>query len=214
MSVKDNWTYYEHYFVIDDKVQVAKRIRYNMWMALSDLGGLNDGIYVVFGFIIAPIAATAFENELISKNIFASQLSARDRQKRNNLAKVFADGAHYDLTEGRINNLIGLMQKLKAVRVSFCESILDCLKRSFKRRRRQKVIRRLLERYMKQLDIRVIIANSLAFQDFTHCFLSKPQQTLLSHQRSRISVDFSSNSGEDNNNDDPLRDISFTSLKE
>ena len=39
---------------------------------------------------------------------------------------------------------------------------------------------------MEQLDIRRIIANSISLQDFIRCFLTKPQQALLTHQRTRM----------------------------
>lgn len=45
---------------------------------------------------------------------------------------------------------------------------------------------RLQKRYLEQLDVRRIISNSIAFQDFIRCFLSKPQQALLAHQKTRI----------------------------
>ena len=87
-------TKYSHDFIIDDKVQVAKRIRYNIWMALSDLGGLHDGIFVVINIIIGPLVATAFENDLLRGSIFDWQLTAIDSQKRKNLAKLLNDEVH------------------------------------------------------------------------------------------------------------------------
>ena len=71
----------------------------------------------------------------------------------------------------------------------------------------------LKKRFSEQLDARRIIANSIAFQDFLRCFLSRPQKALLFHQRTRIgSLDLKtgplSSQAEE---EDPLGD--FTSAK-
>ena len=76
--------------------------------------------------------------------------------------------ANFDLQE-----LLSFVNNWQPVRLSLCVSVLDCLCRGFKRKRRQKAVRKLQQRYMKQLDVRSIIANSLAFQDFTRCFLTR-----------------------------------------
>ena len=63
-------------------------------MALSDLGGLHDGIFVIISFIIGPIVATAYENDLLRGSIFDWQLTAKDSEKRKNLAKLLNDEVH------------------------------------------------------------------------------------------------------------------------
>ena len=64
-------THYQHYFYVDDKIQVVKRIRYNFWMALGDIGGFYDGLRLVLTFFMAPIAALFFENDLLKNTIYA-----------------------------------------------------------------------------------------------------------------------------------------------
>ena len=54
------------------------------------------------------------------------------------------------------------------------------------RNRRYKAVINLKERFVQQLDIRRIISNSIVFNDFIRCFLSRPQLALLLHQRTRI----------------------------
>ena len=39
-------------------------------MALGDVGGFHDGLYLIFSFLLGPIAATLFENELMRGNLF------------------------------------------------------------------------------------------------------------------------------------------------
>ena len=87
--------------------------------------------------------------------------------------------------------------KLRAIKLSFTMSILDCLLRGIRRKRRQKVVMRLYKRYIAQLDVRRIISNSLAIQDFLRCFLTRPQLSLLARQRTRIGAPTSSSESED-----------------
>ena len=62
---------YENNFFIDNNIQVVKRIRYNFWMALGDIGGFYDGLRLLMMFLMAPISAVFFENDLLKDNIFA-----------------------------------------------------------------------------------------------------------------------------------------------
>ena len=57
---------------------------------------------------------------------------------------------------------------------------------------------------MKQLDVRHIISNSMAYNDFMRCFLSKPQRSLLSHQLSRIGLIDSDINSPTSSDKDPL----------
>ena len=57
--------YYEHAFFIDTVVQVDKRVRYNLWMTLADVGGFRDGLYLIFSLFVGPIVAIFYENELL-----------------------------------------------------------------------------------------------------------------------------------------------------
>ena len=66
---------YEHYFVIDNNIQVVKRVRYNFWMALGDIGGFYDGLKLLITFFMAPISAILFENDLLKDNLFVRDLT-------------------------------------------------------------------------------------------------------------------------------------------
>ena len=68
--------HYSHRFMIDNSVQVEKRYRYNFWEALADLGGLQDGLSMLVNFLMAPLAATMFENRLLKDNLFTQSLSS------------------------------------------------------------------------------------------------------------------------------------------
>ena len=71
----DLYTFYEHLFYADDSIQVIKRIRYNFWMALGDIGGFYDGLRLVLALFMAPIAAIFFENDLLKDSIYAQSLT-------------------------------------------------------------------------------------------------------------------------------------------
>ena len=119
---------YEQNFFIDNKVKVEKRIRYNFWMALGDVGGLHDGLYIILSVIIMPIAATLFENDLLKDNLYKQQAPSSS-----------STGS---------SELIEFMQSLRAVKLSIWVSIFDCLMRGIKRSRRQREVLRLQKRYL------------------------------------------------------------------
>ena len=65
-------TSFEHMFIIDNNVQVEKRIRYNFWTALADVGGFHDGLVLILGLFMSPFAAMMFENDLVKGNLLAN----------------------------------------------------------------------------------------------------------------------------------------------
>ena len=67
-------------------MQKQSRIRYSLWMALSDVGGLTDGIYVVIGLVFTPIAAAYFERDLVKDSLFEPSSPSRRKQGRIQLA--------------------------------------------------------------------------------------------------------------------------------
>lgn len=62
---------FKHAFKIDNKVQVEKRIRYNFWTALSDIGGFHDGIRLLMNIFVAPIAYIAFQNDVMKNFMYS-----------------------------------------------------------------------------------------------------------------------------------------------
>ena len=39
-------------------------------MALGDVGGFHDGLFLIFSTLLSPIVATLFENELMRDSLF------------------------------------------------------------------------------------------------------------------------------------------------
>ena len=54
---------------------MQKRIRYNFWMALADVGGMHDGLLALLGIFMTPYAAIAFENDLLKGKLFKWSLT-------------------------------------------------------------------------------------------------------------------------------------------
>ena len=59
-------TIYIHWIEIDSQVQIMKRIRFNFWIALAEIGGFRDGLVMLVHFITTTTMVTLFENDLIS----------------------------------------------------------------------------------------------------------------------------------------------------
>ena len=70
-------------FMIDNQIQYQKRIRYNFWAALADVGGFHDGLFILFSFVLSPVIATLYENELIKGNLFSWKLNKRQKYDRS-----------------------------------------------------------------------------------------------------------------------------------
>ena len=55
---KNLWTQWNMSFELDTEKKEAKRVRYSFWMAISDVGGVYDGLSLIVKILIAPFAAS------------------------------------------------------------------------------------------------------------------------------------------------------------
>ena len=44
-------------------LQIESRVRYNFWNLLGDVGGFNDGLFLLCQLFVLPISAMAFAND-------------------------------------------------------------------------------------------------------------------------------------------------------
>ena len=51
-------------------MQIEKRIRYNFWTALGDIGGFHDGLFLLLSIFMGPFSAKLFKNDLMRGNLF------------------------------------------------------------------------------------------------------------------------------------------------
>ena len=85
----DPITSYYHDFKIDNEIQVLGRKRYNFWNALENVGGFHDGLCLLVSLVMAPIAATCFENDLVrTGGRFAPTPTPAERRNRRLLAET------------------------------------------------------------------------------------------------------------------------------
>ena len=76
---------HSHEFEIDKVMKLEKRIRYNFWMALADVGGFHDGLFLLLSFLMSPFAATLFKNDLMRGKLFNWSLNLRQKGAQNRL---------------------------------------------------------------------------------------------------------------------------------
>ena len=86
-KTNDEESLYLNEFSISNEVQIEKRIRYNFWMALGDIGGFHDGLFLVLSLFMSPYAATLFENDLMRGNLFNWSLKSRAKKYQNRLVQ-------------------------------------------------------------------------------------------------------------------------------
>lgn len=78
---------YSHYFLMDSHMQDQSRVRYSFWKALGDIGGLSDGLYLIFRVLIGPIVAAYFERDLLNDSYIDPKQSKELKMRHELLAK-------------------------------------------------------------------------------------------------------------------------------
>ena len=74
---------YSHVFELDNQVQMQSRTRYSFWQALGDIGGFHDGLLLLLRYLVAPIAATLFQNDLLSTKRKEMEQSIQKQRRRS-----------------------------------------------------------------------------------------------------------------------------------
>ena len=59
---------YSRSFILDVDYMELKRVRYNFWDALGDIGGFHDGIILLIRILMGPFAAHSFIMDLIASS--------------------------------------------------------------------------------------------------------------------------------------------------
>jgi len=58
--------FYLHDFSLDTKKQVQQRVRYSLWQALGDVGGFHDGLSLLVGILMSPLATLLFKRDFVA----------------------------------------------------------------------------------------------------------------------------------------------------
>ena len=138
-SIDPFGTYYQHVLMVDAYTLEEKRIRYNFWLALSDVGGFRDGLYIILSAIIGPIVAILYENDLLKDHLRSQTLSATQKRQSENLKRVLAqptDTTEADKAPYKMQTVIDAVHSMKTIKLNLGLSICDCICRGIKRNRR------------------------------------------------------------------------------
>ena len=157
-------------------MQVQSRTRYSFWSALSDVGGLADGLAIIVSFFVSPIAAAYYERDLIKESLIDPKHSAKHDRKQIRLAQALDRPNNEGPILSQSNNfetLIDSIKRLKKVKMEVFELLLTCLCRSVRKHKGYKNMQKFVKFKSNQLDIRRIISNSITLTDFFRCFLSE-----------------------------------------
>lgn len=64
---------------MDGYYQIESRVRYNFWNLLGDVGGFNDGLFLLCELFVLPISAMAFANDYTKSRFIDPPSSQRTR---------------------------------------------------------------------------------------------------------------------------------------
>ena len=52
-------------YVIDDQKKVLKRTREDIWKVIGEAGAIHDGLYLIAGLLLKPLASNYFLREFV-----------------------------------------------------------------------------------------------------------------------------------------------------
>ena len=58
---------------LGNRIHTEKRERYSIWNLISDVGGFNDGIYLVLSLFMTAYSALAFKTNFLNRSYFDSE---------------------------------------------------------------------------------------------------------------------------------------------
>ena len=99
-------------------------MRYNLWMALSDVGGFHDGIFIIMSLFMVPLSSAIFHYDLTKNNLFEQ----KEKKLKNHSSLISSK----ELKVKDTIDAVSLLVKLKS-------SLFYC----FEERRSKKVRQRL-----------------------------------------------------------------------
>ena len=144
-------------------IEIIERTRYNLWDILGDVGGFNDGLYLVFELLFSSYAAFSYKQSIL-KNV---KVDSEALKKTFKSAQI-ENSVPYQSVIDSINSQNGFqcqvdtdmisvfswgLKRATSLRHSFFEAI----KESFKTSKRKKFKNRIMDRIDRHIDIRNII---------------------------------------------------------
>ena len=84
----------QHYVILDSDMNDLKRVRYNFWDALGDVGGFHDGLVLLIRIVIGPFAAHGFFLELLAKQRKEPIQTRQHMRERKMFVQSLASASH------------------------------------------------------------------------------------------------------------------------
>ena len=79
---------YMHIYNLDTVKQVNKRVRYNIWQAISDIGGFKDGLTLIVSTFLYSVASTLFVRDLTKTGLKETVPTPGQQKRRFDLANA------------------------------------------------------------------------------------------------------------------------------
>ena len=80
--------------VLDSDMTDRKRVRYNFWDALADVGGFHDGLVLLIRIVIGPYAAHGFFMQLLQKQRKEPKQTRQHARMRDQFVWSLANESH------------------------------------------------------------------------------------------------------------------------
>ena len=122
-------------------MQDQSRVRYSFWKALGDIGGLSDGLYLIFQVLIGPVVAAYFERDLLKDSYIDPKQSKNLEEKHLKLARHLEQTTTVGMSMATVASAVKRLQK---VNLKMSELLLTCLCRSVRKHKGYKSLQRLL----------------------------------------------------------------------
>lgn len=156
-------------------MQIGQRVRYNLWQALADIGGIHDGLGIIAKALIGPFVANLFHYDLVKKSRQDLSKSKSLKQMRLKLMRKIVNNEPELLgQEADFKAIMMTFNGLKKVKIKLWHHAIHILCRCFRKHKGYSAVQKLVNFQTNQLDIRRIITNSVALRDFLRCFLNQP----------------------------------------
>ena len=148
---------------LGEYITVTTRTRYNVWDLLSDVGGFNDGLFLVASIVMSSYSAFQYKKDLLSQfKVDGDSKSSNRSHSRgfktslayNNVAHSIKNGSFQNLPEMERDDTKVFSWGLKKATIlkhNFFMSLQETFKCADKKER--KVKEKLLERIDNHLDI-------------------------------------------------------------
>ena len=173
--------------VMSGMKQIEQRIRYNYWDLLADVGGFNDGCFLLASLFMSFYASLNFRMNYINGTHVEDEnvISSRRFKQSGKLRKLFKRlQAGQQLDEQKIATLT--KQRTSVTIIS--DSLLTCICEIVCcRSKEQRLVKeKIMQDFESHLDLRQIMRTQFDLRLLIKLLLREKQRVLFKHQLSRL----------------------------